>query len=100
MEYRRFRPDTEQPSPGEPARRFNHEDAAPVDHAEAKHHRARACPHSTLEEQALTIQTRPSMHRDGLPIEPARRRLRHGCRTLDMWEGNQDDSTDRRLESG
>src|SRR5580704_3173961 len=31
LEDRRLPPDTEKPAPGEPARRFNHENSAPVD---------------------------------------------------------------------
>ena len=69
LKQRGFSPDAQQATPCEPARRLDHQNATPVDQAEAKSDGTGAGVLRPLEEESFLVQSGPGMHRDRLAIE-------------------------------
>src|SRR3989338_7931669 len=83
----------------QPPRSLDHQDTATVHHAEPQNHGRRTGPPGSFQKQSFLSQPRPRMNRDGLPVQPPSSRMRGSRWTLDVGEGNENNSFHLRVQA-
>ena len=90
LKQRRLSPHAEQAPARQPARGVDHQNAAPVNHPQSQHDRRGCRLLRALEQQSLLVQSRPRMHGNRLPVEPACSGLLDRGGTFDLRKRRED----------